>query len=58
MVDDIVEIFTGNESLENKYRSFDEKWLEESKTKMSRQIDDEERAKLIMARMEKQKKKP
>ena len=37
--------------------SYDEKWLEESKAKPLKQIDDEKRAKLILARMEKQMKK-
>ena len=32
------------------------KWLEESKAKLLKQIDDEERANLIMSRMQKQMK--
>ena len=34
--------------------SYDEKWLEESKTKLLKEIDDEKRANLIMFRMKKQ----
>ena len=55
--DDIVELFTENDALKNKIGSYDEKWLEESKTKLLKQIDDEKRANLIMYRMKKQMKK-
>ena len=55
--DDIVELHTENESLKNKIGDYDEKWLEESKNKMLKQIDDEKRANLIMSRMKKQMKK-
>ena len=34
--------------------SYDEKWLEESKAKLLKQIDDENRTTLIMSRMKKQ----
>ena len=57
MGDDIVPLSTENESLQNKIGSYDEKWLEESKTKLLKIINDETRAKLIMSRMEKQMKK-
>ena len=57
MGDDIVELSTENESLKNKLGSYDEKWLEESKTKLLKQIDDEKRANLIMFGIEKQMKK-
>ena len=53
MGDDIVELSTENESLK-KIRSHDEKWLEESKAKLLKQIDDEDRANLIISRKEKQ----
>ena len=53
MGDDIVELSTENESLK-KTRSHDEKWLEESKAKLLKQIDDEDRANLIISRKEKQ----
>ena len=55
--DDIVEISTENESLKNKRGSCEEKWLEESKAKLLKQIDDEKRANLIMSKMQKQMKK-
>ena len=57
LCDDIVELSTGNDGLKNKIRSYDEKWLEESKNKMLKQIDDEKRANLIISRMKKQMKK-
>ena len=52
--DDIVELSTENDALKSKIGSYDEKWLEESKNKMLKQIDDERRANLIMSRMKKQ----
>ena len=52
--DDIVDLSTKNDALKNKIGSFDEKWLEESKNKMLKQIDDEKRANLILSRMKKQ----
>ena len=57
MVDDIVELCTKNDALRNNTSSYVEKWLEESKAKPLKQIDDEKRAKLIMSRMKKQMKK-
>ena len=56
MGDDIVELRTKNGSLENKIGSNDEQWLEESKTKLLKQIDHEKRANLVMSRMRKQSK--
>ena len=55
--DDIVELSTENDVLKIKIRSYDEKWLEESKNKMLKQIDDEKRANLIMSRLKKQMEK-
>ena len=55
--DDIIELSTENDALENKIGSYNEKWLEESKNKMLKQIDDEKRANLIMSRMKKQMEK-
>ena len=55
--DDIIELSTENDALKNKIGSYDEKWLEESKNKMLKQIDDEERANLVMSRMKKQMEK-
>ena len=57
MGDDIVELSTENDALKSKIGCYDEKWLEESKNKMLKQIDDEKRANLIMLRMKKQMEK-
>ena len=54
MGDDIVELSTENESWKSKIGSYDEKWLEEYKKKLLKQIDDEKTANLIMPRMQKQ----
>ena len=51
---DIVDLSTENDALKNKIGFYDEKWLEESKAKLLKQIDDEKRTKLIMSRMKKQ----
>ena len=40
MGDDRIELHTENESLKNKIGSYDEKWLEKSKTNLLKQIDD------------------
>ena len=56
MGDDTVELSTENESLKNKI-GYDDKWSEESKARLLKQIDDEKRANLIMSRMEKPMKK-
>ena len=42
--DDIVDLSTENDALKNKIGFYDEKWLEESKTKLLKQINDEKRA--------------
>ena len=55
--DDIVDLSTAIDALKNKIGSYDEKWLEESRTKLLKQIDDEIRANLIMSRMRKQMEK-
>ena len=52
--DDIVDLSTENDALKNKIGSYDEKWLEESKARLLQQIDDENRATLIMSKMKKQ----
>ena len=54
MGDDIVELSTENETLKNQVGDFDQKWLEASKAKVLKQIDDEKKVNLIMSRMEKQ----
>ena len=53
----IVELSTKNDVLKNEIGIYDGKWLEESKAKLLKQIDDEKRANLIMSRMQKQMKK-
>ena len=55
--DDIVELSTENDSLKSKLGDYDEKWSEESKSKLLKQIDGEKRATLLMSRMEKRMKK-
>ena len=57
MSDDIVVLPTENDALKKKKGSYDEKWLEESKAKLFKQIDDEKRANLIISRMTKQMRK-
>ena len=56
MGDDIVELSTKNESLRSKIPSYKDKRLDEAKAKLLKQIDDE-RAKVIRSRMERQMKK-
>ena len=56
--DDIVDLSVENESLINqKIGDFDENWLQESKAKLLKEIDDKKRADLIMSRMRKQMEK-
>ena len=52
--DDIVELSAENDTLKEKIGDYDEKWLQESKEKLLKDIDDEKRANLIMSRMKKQ----
>ena len=52
--DDIIELSTENDVLKNQIGQYDQKWLEESKRKLLKDIDDEKRAHLIMSRMKKQ----
>ena len=52
--DDIVELSTENDASKNKIGCYDERWHEESKAKLLKQIDDEKRANLITFRMQKQ----
>ena len=52
--DDIVDLSTENDALKSKIGDYDEKWLEESKAKLLKDIDDKKRADLIMSRMKKQ----
>ena len=52
--DDIIELSTENDVLKNQIGEFDQKWLEESKAKLLKDINDEKIANLIMSRMKKQ----
>ena len=52
--DDINELSTENDVLKNQIGEYDQKWLEESKAKLLKNIDDKRRADLIMFRMKKQ----
>ena len=54
MGDDIIELDAENQALKNKIGIYDEKWLEESKTRLLKQIDDDKRSRIIMERMKKQ----
>ena len=57
MRDKIVELSVENESLKNQIGEYDEKWLQESKIKLLKEIDDEKRANVITSRMKKQMEK-
>ena len=52
--DDIIELSTENDVLKNQIGEYDEKWLQESKAKLLKDIDDKKRAGLIIFRMKKQ----
>ena len=52
--DDIIELSTENDVLKNQIGEYDEKWLQESKTKLLKDIDDKKRVDLLMFRMKKQ----
>ena len=54
MGNDIVDLSTENDPLKEKIGDYDEKWLQESKEKLLKDMDDEKRANLIMSRMKKQ----
>ena len=54
MGNDIVDLSTENDALKEKIGDYDEKWLQESKEKLLKDIDDEKRANLVMSRMKKQ----
>ena len=57
MGEDIVNFSSENDALKIKIRSYDETWLEKSKTKLLKQINEENRANLFMFRMKKQMEK-
>ena len=52
--DDIIELSVENDALKNQIGDYDQKWLEESKAKPLKDINDEKRAILVMSRMKKQ----
>ena len=52
--DDIIELSVENDALKNQIGDYDQKWLEESKAKLLKDINDEKGANLIMSRMKKQ----
>ena len=52
--DDIVDLSTENDALKNQIGEYDQNWLEQSKAKLLKDINDEKRANLIMSRMKKQ----
>ena len=52
--DDIIDSSVEKDALKNQIGDYDEKWLEESKGKLLKDIDDEKRANLIMSRTKKQ----
>ena len=52
--DHIVQLPTEIDALKIIIGAYDEKWLQKSKGKLLKQIDDEKRAKLILFRMRKQ----
>ena len=50
----IVDLSRENDALKENIGDYDEKWLQESKEKLLKDIDDGKRANLIMSRMKKQ----
>ena len=52
--DDVIELSTENDVLKNQIGDYNQKWLDESKAKLLKDINDEKRANIIMARMKKQ----
>ena len=54
MGDDTVELSVENESLKDQIGEYDEKWLQESKAKLLKEIADEKRVKTISSRLRKQ----
>ena len=52
--DDIIDLSTENDVLKNQIGDYNKKWLDESKANLLKDINDEKRANIIMARMKKQ----
>ena len=57
MGNDIVDLSTENDALKEKIGDYDEKWLQESKEKLLKDIADKKRANFIMSRKKKQMEK-
>ena len=51
--DDVVDLSTENDALKNKIGDYHENWLQESKSKLLKDIDDKKRADLIKSRIKK-----
>ena len=54
MGDGIADLTVENDALKNQIGEYDDKWLQESKAKLLKDIDDKKRAEFIMTRMKKQ----
>ena len=52
--DDIIELSTKNDVLKNQIGDYNQKWSDESKAKLLKDINDEKRANIIMSRIKKQ----
>ena len=52
--DDIIDLSVENDALKNQIGEYDQKWLEESKARLLKDIADKKTADLIMSRMKKQ----
>ena len=52
--DDIIELNVENDALKNQIGDYDQKWLEDSKAKLLKDVNDEKRASWFMSRMKKQ----
>ena len=57
LADDRVELSTKIDASKDKVGVYHEKWLQKTKTRLLKQIDDEKRASLIVSRMKKQMEK-
>ena len=53
MGNDLVQLYTENESIQSKIGCYDEKWLEESKARLLQQFGEKKRANVIIFRMKK-----
>ena len=52
--DDIIELSTENDVLKNQIGDYNQKWLDESKAKLLKDINDDKRANIIISRIKKQ----